>query len=1491
MREITDAISKIIGDWLAPEEGTVNFRALQILIDETGDSRPHLLVSLWELVSRLNPPDETILSFVDAAHRLRTGELVALTWKHWQSSNSASVSGSARMYRHFARAGASGQQAAIVREIWTHFKNTTLLDGYTCETVAAAAAKLNDPDLFREIWKSTLATVDRVTNRALSGMAKPAGFLCEREILGTIWQHFSGRCGPFHPADLKCFAEAAGATRDSALLTSVWAIAQTSLEARDVLSYAEAAAAVESAELLRDVWSRAKTLVHVISFGEKELGRLAVLAAGLRDACLFTEIWDKCKESFENLSSRAWGSFAHAAKGLPHNHAECVAWKVLQDCARASWPLDRIGFSVMAGILTEKPEPSLFESLWSAFQTTTQELDSQALTSMLDAAGAAGHADAIQTMWTTRDRVESIDTTCLGSFIKAAAIIQNLPLCREVWSGAKLALSSFKSGDWGSFASAAAHVGGRDLLVEIWDAATNYPGALGRDAWGSFATAAASCGNPELLRRVWLASEPARGGFDSQAWGSFATAAAKCGDIMVGNELLVQIWGSMHELQTQFPGDALGSFANAAARCGNAELLWRVWEASEPTRHTLDSRAWGAFTAAAATISDSPLLRAVWEAAMTILDDEAAAWAAFELPARALGDDEIADGAAAHNRNTIDVISQIRTASRKRLAFLVKDPKWSRDFLEKNVCRYFATTCIRLHAADSLQYILTHCHDMGIDFEQVEWAQLARVAGHLHSQSCMRELWQGCLDAQVQFEDWSWSTMALSALDACDNESLTEMMEFIGERVDAEQYCPNELVLGNFARVAGELGNASVVAKAWDIHQLLGHRPTVIGQTIFARAAGLTQNATVLEEAWRACEEAEKTIDVVALSTFARAAGLTGDLDLLRRVWEKRHTLQSSEVDSTFWGTVAGAAGDCESCELLHDVWTEFKQRHEQLDPQGWTEFVTAAVACNDSTLVADVWRELTDQKTALDNITIVKFGTAFGAMGASDLLDALLREIEQQHVACDVPSWIALVNAGARLDLRCFLPRIFRIREQRLSTRQRQHRNEVDARLARLVSGVPELQYIDDTINGLRIDYSALLPLVTAEVDPDESSAAAGCVMKWLISSSLFATPGEFLSRIRRLTADVGGLNEQARNRVWLLLLYSAATTAISAVRRLGLRQLLSQFGYLETLEVGELIRAIRDESRVFAQIKQFLKNVTSDAPLPQVLQCATALDTSLQDALVRMCAAQGKSLGFDDAAVRVAADQATQAWADVIASHPTCQETLLLHTIAETVKETWSRQQTWLAQRTHRFKNEFHVGFVIPLQEHHLQQGQRERLAVRARHEILQLDRPVVGYTGMTAVPIAIVPLLNRYLVRNRRNLPSATVRFPKRVVMIAGWEGTAENTLIPLLLELKSNLGQAHSSLSLQEREFHLSLETPTEGPDLGMAILTVKNSYRPGSSSSSRSTGHGHTDIQMLAGELEFDGRRGYAERHQIDRQGALPLWVWKVAFPLWTQPKS
>jgi hypothetical protein len=920
-------------------------------------------------------------------------------------------------------------------------------------------------------------------------------------------------------------------------------------------------------------------------------------------------------------------------------------------------------------------------------------------------------------------------------------------------------------------------------------------------------------------------------------------------------------------------------------------LLSRIWLASEPARHTFDSRAWSAFSAAAATVLDLPLLRGVWEAAKAILDDDASAWAKFEFPTIALDDDEIADGTAALNRNTIGVTACFRNTSREHLATLVKDPQWSRDFLDKNVCRSFAAACIRQHATDLLQYIMTHCHDMGIEFEQVEWAHLARVAGHLHSQSCMRELWLASLEAQVQFEDWSWSTMALSALDACDNESLTEMMELIGQKVDAQQYRPNEFVLGNFAKVAGELENASVVADAWGIHQRLAHQPTVKGQTIFARAAGLTQNSTVLEEAWQACEESVNNVDVVALSTFARAAGLTGDLDLLTRIWEKRDTLQSSKVDSTFWGTVAGAAGDCESQELLHRVWSEFKRRHEGLDPQGWTEFAAAAVACNDPALVVDVWRELTDQKASLDNITIAKFGRAFGTLGVNNFLDALLCEIEQQNVDCDVLSWIALVNAGAKLDPQCFLPRIFAMRERRLSTRQRQHRNEVDARLVRLASGVPELQYIDETINGLLIDYPRLLPLVTAEADPLESSAAAGCVMKWLISSSLYATPDEFWSRMRHLTADVGELEEHTRNRTWFLLLNSAATTAVGAVRRLGLRQLLSQFGYLTTLEVGELIRAIQDESRVFAQIKRFLRNLTTEPPLPQVLQCEKPLDAYLRDGLVQMCEAQGKYLGSDDAALLAAADQATRSWAKVIASDAASQETLLLHTIAETVKEAWSLQQTWLSQRTHRFKNEFHVGFVIPLQEHHLQREQQERLAQRARHEILQLDRPVVGYTGMTEVPIAIVPLVNRYLVRNRRNLPSANIRYPKKVVMIAGWEGTAENTLIPLLLELKSNVGKAHNPLSLPQREFYLSLETPTEGPDLGMAILTVKNSYLPGHSSGSRSTGLGQTDIQMLAGQLEFDGRRGYAERDQIVREGALPLWVWKVALPLWTQLKN
>ncbi len=446
-------------------------------------------------------------ALVTAAVRLNETKLIRASLNAFIRSHSAPAEASAGPHR-----GGSIPNAEALR-VWG--------------TLIAAAQKLEDPRLLRELWERTRPMRSQLQLNNLLAFCGGVQGTDDREMLVDVYRQIEHLQPPLQEKTWGLLATAAANARAPELLAEMFetyravhpasrtapAPANADRKILAVAAFASAAGRIGQVDLLRTIWSSVVEWREPLEAGH--WSALATAAADAEDEDLLVEIWESCSEVGSTLTGVHLAAFATACGELG--------------------------------------APALLRQVWTAARAGATEPESSFWGALAMSAGRVDDGVLLEEVFNeVRRRQTPLEDVAIGSFVNAAGRGAHGALLRRIWEAFPLEWAPANHGRWANYLMAAEVTGDISLLRDMFRHL-----AAGRDPtvyvnWGWL--------HPPLVR-----------------------IANRCSDADLKAEMLVVLrdgrpnWALLEEVLRHHPPVPLGEKGNrfeGACRCLTRHLVY-----------------------------------------------------------------------------------------------------------------------------------------------------------------------------------------------------------------------------------------------------------------------------------------------------------------------------------------------------------------------------------------------------------------------------------------------------------------------------------------------------------------------------------------------------------------------------------------------------------------------------------------------------------------------------------------------------------------------------------------------------------------------------------------------------------------------------------------------------------------------------------------------------------------------------------------------------
>lgn len=285
------------------------------------------------------------------------------------------------------------------------------------------------------------------------------------DLAEKLWAQWSAAGDPASRDVWRAFAFAANETKSAALLRGLLAASESRRAELDSGCWQQlvmAAGVCEEAELLDEIWHAWESLcrwqraagVDPSGRAEAVWGAAANASAQCGQGILFKEkIWPAYQELVPPLGSRAWGSFAKAARRVGETVLTNEVWRTYRQSGCA---LDIKGWGAFAGAAGAAQDGALLEEQWRLLRSLEPPIE--------------------------------LNSEAWGSFVHAAGEARNPRLLRELfaaWVPSPDTLGAKEHAMWGSLFSAAFELKQEDLVQAIFRKLCGLVDPVRRTHWGT----------------------------------------------------------------------------------------------------------------------------------------------------------------------------------------------------------------------------------------------------------------------------------------------------------------------------------------------------------------------------------------------------------------------------------------------------------------------------------------------------------------------------------------------------------------------------------------------------------------------------------------------------------------------------------------------------------------------------------------------------------------------------------------------------------------------------------------------------------------------------------------------------------------------------------------------------------------------------------------------------------------------------------------------
>jgi hypothetical protein len=204
------------------------------------------------------------------------------------------------------------------------------------------------------------------------------------------------------------------------------------------------------------------------------------------------------------------------------------------------------------------------------------------------------------------------------------------------------------------------------------------------------------------------------------------------------------------------------------------------------------------------------------------------------------------------------------------------------------------------------------------------------------------------------------------------------------------------------------------------------------------------------------------------------------------------------------------------------------------------------------------------------------------------------------------------------------------------------------------------------------------------------------------------------------------------------------------------------------------------------------------------------------------------------------------------------------------------------------HTLKRKFIDKYETPIKAS-IDQNEKLEIAKEALRFLDEFSKRLPGYRIGEIISIDIINEIKKYLVKGKENHPGTIVDLPDKLI-VAGYDGIMHDHLEPMLSEIRYNADKALKNLPDNEQIYRISVEKD-DPLYKGYGVLTVSNSceiVKDDMNPDPYSTGSGLKNIQYRSEFFKLGNNDGWAIPYYPDENSEVPMFTWKIYFPLLEQ---